>query len=513
MQFEEIEAKFLLADVSEGERVLRALAQFCRLVAADVEYVDDCYVDSAKRELLAAGLGCRIRQVEPSRGQRRWSLECKALAHGGESVKHRQETSQPLAGPVSLLELPSGPVRKVLDATLTTPPEVLLSLRNRRQHYHATIDESHEFDVCVDAVSVRDAADGELAVFHELEIEFLRGDPAALETLVRNLSTACSLTISRLGKLERGLWLTGARAALRVAWAPGQPAWPLLVEELAQDLRMIGMSRDVALEAMDPEGVHLLRTNVRRLRTALAIAEPWLVEEELQFTKAFRALAGALGELRDSEVFRGQTQELLQRLPAVKARVAEQVVGLLDAAHMAAGRQAQAVLAAPSTDILFRRFADFLERREDSRPELTVADLMRPQLLRRARAIRKFLRRRGRRLTDDDLHRLRILVKHLRYALEIFAPALEGRALRLAATLRRLQDRLGAHQDACVAVARTGQLAQQVPMGPHARELLVLLGRMQRQREIDARELRNTFLDRRGRKALNRPVRRLLRSL
>jgi len=108
---------------------------------------------------------------------------------------------------------------------------------------------------------------------------------------------------------------------------------------------------------------------------------------------------------------------------------------------------------------------------------------------------------------------LRILVKHLRYALEIFAPALEGRALRLAATLRRLQDRLGAHQDACVAVARTGQLAQQVPMGPHARELLVLLGRMQRQREIDARELRNTFLDRRGRKALNRPVRRLLRSL
>jgi CHAD domain-containing protein len=55
--------------------------------------------------------------------------------------------------------------------------------------------------------------------------------------------------------------------------------------------------------------------------------------------------------------------------------------------------------------------------------------------------------------TDEQLHRVRIRTKRLRYAAEAAVPALGKRERSLARAASRLQDALGEHQDAVVARA------------------------------------------------------------
>jgi CHAD domain-containing protein len=76
---------------------------------------------------------------------------------------------------------------------------------------------------------------------------------------------------------------------------------------------------------------------------------------------------------------------------------------------------------------------------------------------------------------DDEIHALRIEGKKLRYALEIFAPALPARArARCQESLERLQKTLGDFTDHAAAADRFGRWARSADAGPN-RDLLVSL--------------------------------------
>jgi CHAD domain-containing protein len=74
----------------------------------------------------------------------------------------------------------------------------------------------------------------------------------------------------------------------------------------------------------------------------------------------------------------------------------------------------------------------------------------------------KRLRREGDQLgqapDDAELHRVRILVKRLRYATDVAAPLAGKPARHAVRALRELQQVLGDHNDGCVAVARLREL-------------------------------------------------------
>ena len=61
------------------------------------------------------------------------------------------------------------------------------------------------------------------------------------------------------------------------------------------------------------------------------------------------------------------------------------------------------------------------------------------------------MKRSGPGSADEELHAVRIRAKRARYAADVAAVVNGGRARRLAGEIARLQDVLGAHQDACVA--------------------------------------------------------------
>jgi CHAD domain-containing protein len=61
--------------------------------------------------------------------------------------------------------------------------------------------------------------------------------------------------------------------------------------------------------------------------------------------------------------------------------------------------------------------------------------------------------------TDEALHALRIRTKRARYAAEALEPFVGARASRFARRAARLQDLLGRHQDAVVAIDRLAKVA------------------------------------------------------
>jgi len=491
---DEIEAKFVVRSADEAEQLLRVVGQFAELTAQDTEQVVDDYIDSPTLELYTTGLGCRIRQKIAKLGAIRWSLECKAIAHGGESIKTRKETRHPLPGPVTPDDLPAGAVRNLLDQALTSPPAVILRLHNQRQHYLAKTGLLNEFDVCMDVVEVKSPDGRLLGQFREVEIELVRGEYADLQALIGQVQAAISLSQSRLGKFERSLWLTRTRLDRTETWQPAQPAWSLLVAQMRHDLRMIGLSRAIALEGSNPEGVHLVRTHTRKLQAALAAAVPWLGRDSEQLNREFRELASSLSEVRDLDVYSGQTMALVKTLPEVRARVVTQLEQALKELLAQAQCKSRAQLERPGLDRLIERFSKLLEDKIDEHPEITIQDLARTDLIRVAGKVRKSIRKLGDADSDDALHLLRIRFKKLRYALELYAVVISDELRVATRQARAIQDLLGTHQDACVAVAHGQRLAAQLPLIPQNREVLVTLGRLQSERERQATKIRRSFL-------------------
>jgi CHAD domain-containing protein len=94
----------------------------------------------------------------------------------------------------------------------------------------------------------------------------------------------------------------------------------------------------------------------------------------------------------------------------------------------------------------------------------------------------------------DSYHSLRIEGKKLRYALEFFGPVYGAPATDFARRLTALQDVLGLHQDAYVAIDMLHDLAANYArrLGP---ETILAMGAVQERYRAHAAELRSEFRD------------------
>ena len=81
---------------------------------------------------------------------------------------------------------------------------------------------------------------------------------------------------------------------------------------------------------------------------------------------------------------------------------------------------------------------------------------------------------------DAALHRVRILTKRCRYAIDAVAPVADHRATLLAAALADVQTVLGDHQDAVIAEAWLRDAAATTPQGALAAGELILIQRSER---------------------------------
>ncbi|HTI21533.1 MAG TPA: CHAD domain-containing protein [Kutzneria sp.] len=197
----------------------------------------------------------------------------------------------------------------------------------------------------------------------------------------------------------------------------------------------------------DPEDLHQMRVSVRRLRAVLKSA-PGSVPESDPLRAELGWLGGALGPVRDLDVLIDRLRAESDDFPDDERRVAATLLDGLITERLAARERLTTALDSPRYRTLLGHLAQAANSDIDpSAEEPELMDLVRAPY----RKLRKAVRALPADPPDEQLHRLRILGKRLRYAAELVKPITGKQLKELVRASKELQEVLGEHQDACVA--------------------------------------------------------------
>lgn len=229
-------------------------------------------------------------------------------------------------------------------------------------------------------------------------------------------------------------------------------------------------------ERPDGERVHRLRVATRRTLAAVdAFADLLPAKRREWFAKRLRRLRRAAGEARDLDVLTDRlAREAADSAGATAMRPArERLVAMLSrrrAASRAPIQQMRDALLAADWHGRTERLLDGVGRRGRER---SYAEFARRQF---RPLVARFFAKADRRLRSaDEIHRLRIEGKKLRYALEVFACVFPARErARCEDALERLQATLGDFTDHAAAADRFRRWQRSDGIGLEERTLAVL---------------------------------------
>jgi len=197
----EIEAKFTVPNPQTFRR-LQALEDLCGypLRPPEVRKVHDTYLDTAERQVMAAGYYCRRR--ETPRGN---LITLKALAPSSAAVHQREEWEIPLPADANLAQWPASPVRDHLLQWVGEAPLASLAELDQIRHVRTVMQgERTVAELSLDQVIFSAGNRRETAL--ELEIELKgEGNENDLATLVNCLRTDRGLSPEPRSKFERAL--------------------------------------------------------------------------------------------------------------------------------------------------------------------------------------------------------------------------------------------------------------------------------------------------------------------
>ena len=209
----------------------------------------------------------------------------------------------------------------------------------------------------------------------------------------------------------------------------------------------------------DPEAVHDMRVAIRRLRAVLVVAEPFYERKAFRrASRRMRALARALGQVRDADVFLGHLRERYITVAEDERSGIEGLIDMIEADRAGACDDLDPVLDQWDDDGSYAaEFQRFLIKpkspsgkvRERDRIGVVAARALDDELDRYAESAAILDEEGG---DAEAFHAMRIAGKKLRYTIELFAPVLSEDAEDLLAALKALQGLLGELHDRDVLV-------------------------------------------------------------
>ncbi|HUP76388.1 MAG TPA: CHAD domain-containing protein [Acidimicrobiales bacterium] len=205
--------------------------------------------------------------------------------------------------------------------------------------------------------------------------------------------------------------------------------------------------------APDPvEAVHDLRVAIRRVRADLRIFAKVFEGEWLDATqRRLRDLGRMVGQTRDVDVIAGRLEQLAETLPDPDQAGAERLLARLRLDRDVALQAVLASFATSSPELIVDELVGMAPR---SRLAAAADEVDTDDLLAATRRQWKRLRKAARAAKDEptveNLHKVRLRAKTLRYSLETLEPLFGSSADEHAKALVRLQDHLGEMQDAVV---------------------------------------------------------------
>lgn len=213
---------------------------------------------------------------------------------------------------------------------------------------------------------------------------------------------------------------------------------------------------------VDIEALHDMRVAVRRSRAALGLFRQSLPEGRRAHQAELRWLGRRLGPVRDLDVLIERIEKLAAAKPAMPPTATQ---SLIEAIENRRERDRAAMLAALDSEryqTWKSAYEVFLNMPfEDD--DVPLAETLSILIEKRRNSFERAAKRLEESSPPEQRHRVRILAKRYRYALEFASEHLPPAMRRLPKTLATLQDALGALQDAAVAGLVLRSFAEQDP--------------------------------------------------
>jgi CHAD domain-containing protein len=418
----------------------------------------DTYADTDDWRLYRAGYSLRLR-VDQSGTE----ATMKSLSAGASGLRDRTEIAEALpAGSLETLPASAGPVgRRVRAVAGSHAIRPMFQVRTRRQTYLVSSNGSAAAEVALDATTI--PVEGrEPARLLRVEIETNGGPTPELADFVGKMRDACGLTPASVSKFEAGLLARGLAPERSLDLGSSEISSESSIEELAFAVLRQHFAAFLRKEGgtrlgEDPEQLHDMRVATRRIRAAIALFEAALPAEVVMVREELGWVASALGAVRDLDVLIEQVETWRRRAEGLDDRALGAVAGVLSADRDQATANLVQTLDSPRYERLLAELTSILRHGPvgaSPSSRVPAVDAAPSLIKQRYRKVRKGGRRIDRTSKPADYHRLRIRAKRLRYALQFLAPIYGKGVTTLIRRTVRLQDLLGAHQDAEVAVAR-----------------------------------------------------------
>jgi CHAD domain-containing protein len=457
-----------------------------------VEHLDT-YYDTADWRVHRAGYALRLRRRNDAA-----ELTLKSLTSQSASFAARRELTEALASSEDpTMEHVGGPVRERVRALRGRVPLIpLFTAITRRQIYGIWIAGQRQGEVALDHTTFIGETFDDQSQLLRVEIESVDGTTTQLEPFIDALKATTSLRAAVASKYETGL----ARNHLAPVGPPsldgrtfdrdasiGEVAYATLWRQLVELLR----NEPGARLGDDIEALHDMRVAVRRLRAALSLFKPFLPAEILAQRDDLRWLAGTLGSVRDLDVQLIAFAGWAERLDDADSDNLRPLLDDLQHRRIIARVQMLAALDSERYERFISSFTELLAHPIDATNAGAALDVAPDLILRRQRRFARRAAKIKRNASPEAIHAVRIEAKRVRYALEFFRPLYGKSVTSYIHRLVEVQDLLGAHQDATVAVDHLRELAGRSPALPGP--TIFIMGRMAERYLADARALRAKF--------------------
>jgi CHAD domain-containing protein len=221
--------------------------------------------------------------------------------------------------------------------------------------------------------------------------------------------------------------------------------------------------RQAALDWSDPEGVHSMRVASRRLRSAMRDFMPYLRQRGLSSVlKQTKAIAGALGEVRDQDVAIIALEKIQKQTNAEVAAALQQLIDERKERRNESRDNLSSVLIA---DDMKTAKTEFMARIEQAtaltnaqiQTDLTFAKMSAAVILDRLKDLEQLSDSLYKPFEIESLHDMRIAAKRLRYALELFQQCWGPSLQTFAKNAALIQTALGEVHDCDVWIESIGK--------------------------------------------------------
>jgi CHAD domain-containing protein len=448
---------------SDGE--IDPAGEGIRVTPVATRRLRDTYFDTDDWRLYRAGFTLRVRE-----GGRAVEATLKTMAPATESIRRRTEVTEELpAANLDSLVQGEGPVgsriRLILGKRLPRP---LFEVRTSRRSFSLQAGDKPIGEIAIDRTTIPVVDGAEPVRLRRVEVEVDDPSQPAVASFVGELRAGGGLHEASVSKFEAGLIALGEPAPSARELGPTEIDESLTVGEVAFAVIRHQFHVFLAKEGgtrlgEDPEELHDMRVATRRLRAAMGLFADALPARAASLRNELKWVGRSLGGVRDLDV---QIDLIRRWIPGEEEKGAPDSLADLQTllAHRRDEARAQLLAALDSRryERMVGSMIGMLERGplRRSGPGKTPVLAAAPDLiLRLSRRFRKAGNKIDKQSDAGDYHRVRIRGKRLRYALEFLSPVYGRPAARMAKRLEAVQDVLGLHQDAQVAMSWLRELA------------------------------------------------------